>query len=141
MFYNMLKSILCLSLLATPLLAQPRSFKPLTKRADTLSLDIYIDKIDFPSDEDLKAIKCTTAYPPGAKPVQVATSYRAFDGSTFELGTSTAIVFAYILTRVPLRVDEGTRTFQIEGLGKGKDLNVSHKRIIPHEIVNLILVV
>jgi hypothetical protein len=134
----MLKSILCLSLLATPLLAQSRSFKPLTKRDDTLTLEIYMKESEFPSEKQLQTVDCTTAYPVGAKPVtlQVNTAFGAFGmfGNGLDSSTWTDIVAAYFLTRVPLRVDEGTRTFQIEGLGKGKDLNVSHKYIVPDDL-------
>lgn len=74
MINNMLKSILCLSLLAIPLLAQPGGSQSLAKRDHGLFLEIYLKDTEFPNDEDLKAIKCTTAYPVGANPVTLERS-------------------------------------------------------------------
>jgi hypothetical protein len=131
---NMLKSALCLSLLATPLLAQPEGFNSLTRRYNALSLKIYIKEAEYPHNEDIKAINCTTAYPVGAKPVTLRVYSRigipAIFGDGLEESTWTNTVYAYLLTSVPLRVDEGTRTFHIDGLGKGKDLDVSHTCVI-----------
>jgi hypothetical protein len=132
---NMLKLVLCLSLLATPLLAQPGDFNSLTKRHDTLSLNIYMKYAEFSSDEDFKAINCTTAYPMGTKPVTLSSQS---PGNTFgdglDTSTWTNTFHAHLLASVPLRADEGTRSFHIEGLGKGKDLNVSHGCIIPNHL-------
>ena len=133
----MLKSILCLSLLTTPLLAQPKSFNSLAKRADILTLEIYIKATEFPNDDNLRAIKCTTTHPVGAEPVtlQVPTPSASLGGAMFgnglDLATWTDTLDASILTRVPLRVDEGVRNFHVEGLGKGKDLDVSYHCTFP----------
>jgi hypothetical protein len=43
-------------------------------------------------------------------------------------------VEGFQLTTVPLRADEGIRNFHVEGLGKGKDLNVSHDCVIPDRL-------
>jgi hypothetical protein len=140
MIINMIKSILCLSLLTTPLLAQPEGFNSLTKRHDTLSLEIYIKEAEFPSDKDLKAINCTTAYPVGANPVTLELSSHSFGyyGATFgdglDIRTWTNKVYSLLLASVPLRADESTRTFCTQDLGKGKDLNVSHDCIIPDHL-------
>jgi hypothetical protein len=137
MINNMLKSILCLSLLAIPLLAQPGGFKSLAKRDHTLHLEIYLKDTEFPNDEDLKAINCTTAYPVGANPVTLELSsdisgyYGAEFGDGLDMRTLTNKVYAPILASVPLQADESTRTFRTEGMGKGKDLNVSYDCIIP----------
>jgi hypothetical protein len=125
---NMLKSALCLSLLATPLLAQPGGFNSLTRRYDTLYLKLYMKEHEFPNDTDLKAINYTTAYPVGANPVMLEPTSDP-DGTTFgdgvDMSTWTNTMYARSLVSVPLRADESTRTFHTEGLGKGKDLNVS----------------
>jgi hypothetical protein len=135
MINNMLKSILCLSLLATPLLAQPGDFNSLTKRHDTLSLNIYMKHAEFPSDKDFKAINCTTAYPMGTKPVALSSqSPGNIFGDGLDTSTWNITFYAHLLASVPLRADEGTRSFHIEGLGKGKDLNVSHDCIIPNHL-------
>jgi hypothetical protein len=140
MINNMLKSILCLSLLAIPLLAQPGGFKSLAKRDHTLHLEIYLKDTEFPNDEDLKAINCTTAYPVGANPVTLELSsdisgyYGAEFGDGLDMRTLTNKVYAPILASVPLQADESTRTFRTEGLGKGKDLNVSYDCIIPDHL-------
>jgi hypothetical protein len=128
----MLKSVLYLSLLATPLLA--------TKRYNALSLDIFIKKAELPNDKDLKAIKCTTAYPVGAEPValEVPTSFNGSTGTNFGKGVNIStwadVVEGFQLTTVPLRADEGIRNFHVEGLGMGKDLNVSHDFVIPDRL-------
>jgi len=128
----MLKPILCLSLLTTPLLAQPGGFNSLTKRSNMLSLEIYMKATEYPSDEDLKAINCTTAYPVGATPVTlpIYDRFSATFGDGLVDSTWTNTVATVVLTTVPLRADE-SRAFNIEGLGKGKDLNVSYDCIIP----------
>ena len=140
MIDNLLKSALCLSLLATPLLAQPGGFNSLTKRDHTLHLEIYLKDTEFPNDEDLKAINCTTAYPVGANPVTLELSsdisgyYGAEFGNGLDMRTLTNKVYAPILASVPLQANESTRTFRTEGLGKGKDLNVSYDCIIPNHL-------
>jgi hypothetical protein len=140
MINNMLKSILCLSLLAIPLLAQPGGFKSLAKRDHTLHLEIYLKDTEFPNDEDLKAINCTTAYPVGANPVTLELSsdssgyYGATFGDGLDIRTLNNKVYAPLLASVPLRADESIRTFRTQGLGKGKDLNVSYDCIIPDHL-------
>lgn len=137
MIDNLLKPILCLLLLATPLLAQPEGFNSLTKRYDTLMLKLYMKEHEFPNDTDLTAINYTTAYPVGANPVTLERSsdISGYYGTTFgdglDISTLTNKVYALILASVPLQADEGTRTFRTQGLGKGKDLNVSYDCITP----------
>ena len=127
----MIQSILCLLLFAAPLLAQPEGFNSLTKRSNMLSLEIYMKATEYPSDEDLKAINCTTAYPVGSKPVTLPTrsnhdGFATEFGDGLDMSTWTNTMYARPLASIPLRADEGTRTFHTEGLGKGKDLNVSY---------------
>lgn len=129
MIINMIQSILCLLLFAAPLLAQPEGCNSLTKRYDTLLLKLYMKEHEFSNDTDTKVINFTTAYPVGAKPVTLQPTYDPYGqmiGDGLDMSTWTNTMYAHLLASIPLRADEGTRTFHTEGLGKGKDLNVSH---------------
>jgi len=64
----MLNSLLWLSLLAAPLLAQPIRLDSLIKRDDAVSLEIYIDSTKFPDAEALKLVKFSINDPVKTEP-------------------------------------------------------------------------
>jgi hypothetical protein len=127
----MLRSICWLSILATPLLAQPISSDSLAKRDSTTILNIYIDSTIFPDTEALKQVHLSLNNPLGTEliPLTLPTSNDTAPHETFsrilEETSLTETVDAALMTTVTLRADGGTRTFSAVGLGEGLDLNVS----------------